>query len=80
MQTEKSQPKGKRIMSETSLTGFPALSVGPKVGVSRSASILCLTYGIKILISICHVFFFFFDMPHNDPLQTSFGVFVVADK
>ena len=38
MQTEKSQPKGERIMSETRFTEFPALSVDPRVGISRSAS------------------------------------------
>ena len=38
MQTEKSQPEGKRIMPETRFTEFPALSVDPRVGISRSAS------------------------------------------
>ena len=38
MQTEKSQPKGKRIIPETRFTEFPALSVDPRVGISRSAS------------------------------------------
>ena len=38
MQTEKSQPEGKRIMPETRFTEFPALSVDPKVGISLSAS------------------------------------------
>ena len=38
MQTEKSQPEGKRIMPETKFTEFPALSVDPRVGISRSAS------------------------------------------
>ena len=38
MQTEKSQSKSKRIMSETRFTEFPALSVDPRVGISRSAS------------------------------------------
>ena len=33
MQTEKSQPEGKRIMPETRFTDFPALSVDPKVGI-----------------------------------------------
>ena len=35
--TEKSQPEGQRIMSETRFTEFPALSVDPRVGISRSA-------------------------------------------
>ena len=37
MQTKKFQPEGKRIMPEKSLIEFPALSVDPKVGISRSA-------------------------------------------
>ena len=37
MQTEKSQPEGERIMPETRFTEFPALSVDPRVGISRSA-------------------------------------------
>ena len=36
MQTEKSE--GKRIMPELRVTEFPAFSVDPKVGISRSAS------------------------------------------
>ena len=38
MQTEKSQPDGKRIMPETRFSEFPALSVDPRVKISRSAS------------------------------------------
>ena len=38
MQTEKSQPEGKWIMPGTRFTSFPALSVDPRVGLSRSAS------------------------------------------
>ena len=38
METEKSQPSGQRIMPETRQTSFPALSVHPWVGISRSAS------------------------------------------
>ena len=38
MQTEKSQPEGERIMSETRFTSFAALSVDLGVGFSRSAS------------------------------------------
>ena len=37
-QTEKSKSEGKRIMPETRFTEFPALSVDPRVGISRSAS------------------------------------------
>ena len=52
MQTEKFQPEGERIMSETRFTEFPALSVDPRVGISRSAIgdrclIIFLTYDIK---------------------------------
>ena len=38
MQTDKSQPKGKRIMPETRFTEFPALFVDLMVGISLSAS------------------------------------------
>ena len=38
MQTKKSQPEGKRIMSEKRFTEFLALSVDPRVGISRTAS------------------------------------------
>ena len=38
MQTEKSLPKGKRIMPKTRFTEFSALSVDPRMGISLSAS------------------------------------------
>ena len=38
MQTEKSQPEGKRMMPETRFTEFPALSVDRRIGISLSAS------------------------------------------
>ena len=38
MQTEKSQPEGERVMSETRFTEFPAYSVDSRVKISRSAS------------------------------------------
>ena len=38
MQTEKFQPEGKRIMPETRFNEFPALSVNPRFGISRSPS------------------------------------------
>ena len=38
MQTEESQPEGKRIMPETRFTEFPASCDDLKVGISRSAS------------------------------------------
>ena len=37
IQTEQSQPKGKRIMLEMKFSDFPALSIGPRVGISGSA-------------------------------------------
>ena len=37
MQIEKSQPDGKWIKPETMFTEFPALSIDPRVGISRSA-------------------------------------------
>ena len=37
MQTEESLSKGKQIMPETKFTECPALSVDPRVGISRSA-------------------------------------------
>ena len=36
MQTEKSQPEGKRMTPETRFTEFPALSVDPRVGIPLS--------------------------------------------
>ena len=36
MQTEKSQPEDKRIMPERRFDEFPALSVDPRVWISRS--------------------------------------------
>ena len=35
VQTERSQPEGQRIMPETRFTAFLAISVGPRVGISR---------------------------------------------
>ena len=62
MQTEKSQTEGKRIMPQTRFTEFPALSVDPKVGISRSASetdvgFIFLTYDIKNLNIFRHFFY-----------------------
>ena len=37
-QTEKSQLEGERIMPERGFSSFPAISVDPRVGISRSAS------------------------------------------
>ena len=65
MQTDKSKPEGKWIMPETRFTEFPALSVGPRVGISRSASetdvlIIFLTYDINkyyLLFVISFIFY-----------------------
>ena len=38
MQTEKSQPEGKRIMPEMKFTKCPELSVDPRAGISHSVS------------------------------------------
>ena len=38
MQTEKSQPEDQLMLPETKFTKFPALSIDPRVGISRSAS------------------------------------------
>ena len=38
MQTEKSQPEGKRMMPQTMFIEFPASSVYPRAVISRSAS------------------------------------------
>ena len=38
MQTKKSQPESKQIMSETRFAEFPALSIDRRVWISRSAS------------------------------------------
>ena len=38
LQAEKSQLGSKRIMPETRLTEFPALSVDPRIRIARSAS------------------------------------------
>ena len=65
MQTEKSQPEGKRIMPETRFTELPALSIDPRVGIYWSALetglIIFLTYEIQN----CHlvsVISFIFDI------------------
>ena len=42
MQNEVLQPEGKRIMPATRFTEFPAISVDPRVGISRSASQVCI--------------------------------------
>ena len=52
MQTEKSQPEGKRITPETGLTKFLTFSVDLGVGISRSSSetnvwLFFLTFDIK---------------------------------
>ena len=50
MQTENSQTEGQRILPETRLTELSALSIDPRVGISRSAAetglIISLTHDI----------------------------------
>ena len=62
MQTEKFQREDKRIMPETRFTEFPALSVDPRVGISRSASetdvLLYFTYDINNHLSFVISFIF----------------------
>ena len=69
MQTEKSLPEGmvtKRIMPETRFTEFPELSVDPRFGSSRSASVtdVCLVFLPFTLKDIIHhsAFHFTFDI------------------
>ena len=54
MQTEKSQPEGKRIMPETRFTEFPTLSIDSRVGIVSSAletdDLLFLPVTSKIII------------------------------
>ena len=80
MQTEKSQPEDKRIMPETRLTSFPALSVDPRVGISRSVSeiddrLFFLSMTLKIVINHSLFLSFLTFMSHNDLFRVSFGVF-----
>ena len=80
MQIEKSQPDGKRIMSETRFTGFPALSVDLRVGISRSASetdvsLFFLPMTIKIIKY--HSLFISF-LTFTDLFRTSFCVFFMV--
>ena len=60
MQTENSQPEGKRIMPETRITEFPTLSVDPRVGISENyVRLFFLTYDIKkycLSLAICFIF------------------------
>ena len=81
MQIEKFQPEGERIKLEMRFTNFPALSVGPKVEISRSASetddwlfflpIIGKIVGLNI-ISFQFSQFILFD----GQLRTSFVVFL----
>ena len=59
MQTEKSQPKGKRIMPETWFTEFQALSVDPRVGISRLASGTDVwLFFLRMTLKITNFFYF----------------------
>ena len=57
MQTEKSQPEGKRIMPETRLTELSALSIDPRVGIYWSAWRPKFNYFsyLKYEIQNCHI-------------------------
>ena len=85
MQTENSHSEGKWIMPETRFTEFPAFSVDPRVGISRSApetevrlSFLPMT--LELLNIIRHFFHYDILTSHKDLLRTSFGVSVVAHE
>ena len=87
MQTEKSQLEGERIMLETRFTEFPALSVDPKIGISRPTSennvlLIFLSSTLKVVSnhSSFLVFLTFYVassviLPYIILLRTSFGIF-----
>ena len=54
MQTQISQPEGKRKMPETRFTEFAELSVDPRVGISPSASDIdvCLFFLLMTVKSV----------------------------
>ena len=63
MQTEKSQPKGERIMPQMRFTKFLALSIDPRVGISQSASetdVLFFSLSMTLEIIIYHLSFLSF--------------------
>ena len=65
MQTEKSQPEGKRIMPGTRFTEFPALFVDPRVEISHSAWRPLFDYFLTFVIKnyyLLSVFSFIFDI------------------
>ena len=69
MQTERSQPEGKRVMPETRFTEFPALSIDPRFGISQSVletavKLFFLPMPLKIIIYHSS-FFFIFDILHR---------------
>ena len=86
MQTEKSQPEGKRIMPETRFTEFPALSVDPRVGISQSASetdacIFFLPMTIKLFKVSFGISFIYDILRHITTFYECHSVFfVVAHK
>ena len=61
MQTEKSQAEGKWIMPKTRFTGFPALSIDGRIGISRSASQIdvCLLF-LPITLKFFEIVYHFF--------------------
>ena len=82
MQVEKTQPEGKRIIPEISFTEFPAISVDPRVGISRSASEIdvCLFFLPMTLKNIIYHLSFLLFLTFYDLFRTSFGVFMVLQK
>ena len=52
MQTEKSQPSGQRIMPETRLVSFLALSVKPRVDISLCASDFDVRFYVCLFVII----------------------------
>ena len=80
MQTEKFLSEGKRIMPETRFISFPALSVYPRVGISRSALatdvwLFFLPMTLKNIIYHSSFLSFLKFTSHTDLFRTSFGVF-----
>ena len=78
MQSKKPQTKDKRIMPETRFTEFRALSVDPRVGISRYASetdvwLFFITYDIEdnCMNIIRHFFYLSNFTSHNHWLYGS---------
>ena len=81
MQIKKSQPEGERIMPETKFFEFSALSVDPRVGISRlhrrpMFDYFSYLFHLKLLFII--VISFIYDTQR--PFPNVFGVFVVVQN